>query len=360
MASLAEQTFREPSVIRTPAPAYRLFDVNTVALATFLGTPVMGGALMAINYRRLGQEGKAMTTIVVAVVVTFLVVLTGWNLPQGASFPMALVMVFLMKYSAQSLQGVAVKKHLEQGGRLGSKWLASGIALAFSVLFVAVAFGIVSRQETAETGTSLKIGSKDEVYYAGSASREEAQALGDALKASGYFSDRGADVFLARRAEGTSLSFIVKEGSWDDPATVELFEVMGQHLAPKVGGFPLRVRMMDKRRQVKADSVVGKAAFGNDDVFYFGAASAAEALQLGKALKSANFFQDKGADVFLLKHSHGTALSFVLGNGAWNDPAVLGKFEQIARKVAPVVGGLPIKLRLMNPNLETKKEEAVN
>jgi hypothetical protein len=360
MASPAQQTFREPAVIRTPPPASALFDANTVALATFLGTPVVGAAFMAINYRRLGQAGKAMVTIIIAVVVTSLVVLAGWNLPQGVLLPMALVLVFLMKYGAQSLQGAALKAHVEQGGRLGSKGLAAGIALAFAALFVAVAFGILSRQQKAENGASLKIGSKDEVYYAGSASRDEAQALGDALKQSGFFSDRGADVFLARNADGTTLSFIVKEGSWNDPATVELFEISGQQLAPKAGGFPLHVRMMNRERQVKADSVVGKAAFGNDDVFYFGSATEALAQQLGQALKSTNFFQGNGSDVFLLKHSNGTALSFVVSDGVWNNPAAVKGFEQVVRKVAPVVGGLPIKLRLMNTTLETMKEQAVN
>ena len=360
MASIAEQTFHETSVIRTPAPDYTLFDVNTVALATFLGTPVIAGALMAINYRRLRHAGKAITTMAVAVVVTSLVVVAGWNLPSSASLPMALVLVFLVKYSAQSLQGAALRKHVEQGGGLGSKGLAAGIALAFAVLFIAIAFGVIFQKEKAETGTRLKIGSKDNVYYAGTASREEAQALGNALKESGYFSDRGADVFFARKAEGTSLSFIVKEGSWNDPTTVELFEITGEQLAAKIGGFPLHVRMMNKQRQVKVDSVVGKTAFGNDDVFYFGSATEEQAQRLGHALKSANFFQDRGADVFLLKHSDGTTLSFVVGEGVWNNPAMLNEFEQVVRKVAPVVGGLPIKLRLMNTTLETKKEHVVN
>jgi hypothetical protein len=359
MASIAEQNFSEPSSVPT-APACTLFDVNAVALATLLGTPVIGGALMAINYWRLGQACRAMTTLAVAVVVTGLVILVGWNLPQGLSFPVALVLVFLTKYSAQSLQGATLKKHVEQGGRVGSKGLAAGIGLAFAVLLVAVGFGIVSRQVKAETGPSLKIGAKDEVYYAGSATREEAQAVGDALKESGYFSDRGADVFLAKKTEGTTLSFIVKEGSWNDLATVELFEVMGQQLAPRIGGFPLHLRLMNKEREIKADSVVGKASFGTDDVFYFGSATAAQAQQLGRALTSANFFQGRGADVFLLKHSDGTVLSFVLGKEVWNDAAVQAEFEQIARNVSPVVGGLPLKLRLTNTNLETKKEEAVN
>src|ERR1035438_7729516 len=88
-----------------PTPAYTLFDANAVSLATFFGTPVAGASLMALNDRRLGRAGRAVTTLVLAVAVTALVVLLGWNIPQGFSAPIAIALVFAMRYIALPQQG---------------------------------------------------------------------------------------------------------------------------------------------------------------------------------------------------------------------------------------------------------------
>jgi hypothetical protein len=53
-------------------------------------------------------------------------------------------------------------------------------------------------------------------------------------------------------------------------------------------------------------------------------------------------------------------LSFVVGDGVWNAPGVQSEFEEVVREVAPKVGGLPVRLRLMNTQLETKKDGVVN
>ncbi len=360
MSSIASRAISDPNSVPVPVSTYALFDANAVTLATFLGTPVIGGGLMALNYRRLGQTGRAATTLLVTIAVTALAILIGWNIPQGGSFPVALGLVFLMKFSAQRLQGAQVKRHVEQGGKLGSKGLSAGLGLAFSIALFAAIFEIVSLQEKAETGPSIHMGSKDEVYYAGSATKGQAQAVGNALKESGYFSDKGADVFLAKNADGTSLSFIVKPDSWNDPATIAAFEVIGQQTAPSAGGFPIQLRLMDKERQVKAQSTVGRANVGNDHVYYFGTATEDEAQKLGVALKTNGFFQGKGVDVFLTKHNDRATLSFVVSDGVWNDAATVSEFAGLVRKVAPSVGGLPLRLRLLNTTLETKKEQAVS
>ncbi len=352
MSSIAEQT------IQGPTPPYTLFDASAVAADTIFGTPVAGCSLMALNYRRLGQARNAVTTLIVGIAVTGLVMLLGWHLPHGASFPIALALLFGMQRSAQSLQGSAVKDHVQRGGRLGSKWAAFGLGTAVCAgIFLAVFIPVYA----ANNGPGVVMGSKDEVYYSGSATREEARSLGNTLKTNGYFSDRGADIYLAKGKDGTVISFIVKAGSWDQPAMVANFEELGREVAPSVGGFPLRVRLMNNTRDIKKESMVGKAAFGgNDDVYYLGAASESEAQALGQALKSAGFFKGRGADVFLSKHSDGTVLSFVVGKAGRTDPALVGSFEKIVRQTAPSVGGLPIRLRLVNTLLEVKQDKMIN
>src|ERR1035438_821523 len=77
-----------------PIPAYRLFNADSVGLATFLGTPIAGGILMAVNYRRLGKGGKAAAVLLIALLVTALALVFGYLVPQGVSALVA-VGVFL-------------------------------------------------------------------------------------------------------------------------------------------------------------------------------------------------------------------------------------------------------------------------
>jgi hypothetical protein len=349
------------SIAQTPlqskAPGYAWFDANAVATATLLGTPLAGASLMALNYLHLGQGMKAAATLLIGLVITSLAILVGWNLPSTASASIALVLLIGIRKMAEVTQGSAVKAQVSEGGRVGSKWIAFLVGGAFlALLFGVIFFGnLASFRES-----KVSIGAKDEVFYSGSATKEQALALGKKLKETGYLTDRGVSVFFDQEPNARILSFVVKEGSWTQPALVSSFEEIARQAAPSIGGFPVQVRLMDKQREVKTEGTVGKVNAGGDDtIYYFGTATQAEAQALGKELKSKGFFQGRGADVFLLKDNEGVTLSFVVRDGISDDSAVVSEFEKTVRNTASAVGGLPIRLRLVNPSLEVKKEQWV-
>jgi hypothetical protein len=350
MSSIAQGT------VESTTPTYTLFDANAVALATLFGTPVAGASLMALNYRRLGQTGKAIATILIGLAVSAVVVLLAWNLPRSASTPIALILLIAIQRIARSLQGAAVKEHAERGGRPGSKWVAFGCGAAVLVAIVAIV--VVSTR--AANGPKVLIGSKDEIYYSGSATKEEAQALGNSLKQSGFLTDHGVSVFLAKSKDGAVISYVTKDGAWNDTAMVSSFEEVTRQAAPSVGGFPVQIRLMNTEKEVKKQSTVGQAVFSGDDtVYYFGIATAAEAQALGQSLKTDGFFQGKGSDVFLSQNSDGKMISFIVRDGAWQEPALVSGFEKVVHDVAGAAGGLPITLRLMTTRLEVKKDEVI-
>lgn len=341
---------------QAPAPKYKLFDSNAVVLATLFGTPAAGGSLMALNYRRLGQGAKAAMTLIVMVVIAILAILITWNLPRGVTTMVGLGLLLGTRWSAQRLQGQVVKDHANRGGRLGSKGGAFGFGLAvFGAIVICVLIGFGLTRDP-----SITIGAKDDISYSGSATKSDAQALGNTLQQIGYLKDRGVSVSVAKGKEGTTVSFVIKEGAWNDPNVLSQFEEIGREVAPAVGGFPIRVRLLNSDREVEKESAVGKIPFGKDEVYYAGIANEKDAKALGQALTSAGFFENRGADVFLAKHSDGVAFSFVVGQAVWENPALVGQFENIVRQTAPSVGGLPVKLRLVNTSLEAKKIEEIN
>lgn len=105
---------------------------------------------------------------------------------------------------------------------------------------------------------------------------------------------------------------------------------------------------------------IPKVIIGIKDRVYFDhAATKAEAESLGDALRTMGFFNGRGTAVLLSKGTQGTIVSFVLDNDGWRHADTVFSFEEIGRRVAKTVGGLPIKVRLTDPAWNVHKELSV-
>jgi hypothetical protein len=205
----------------------------------------------------------------------------------------------------------------------------------------------------------VTIGANDEVYYYRRATSADALALGQALQKIGFLNDRGTSVLLWKGSGRTVVSFVLNQGAWNHPDAVANFGEIGRRVAPAVGGFPIKVCLLDAARVVRKELAVGKAAIGaRDVVYYFGSATQEDAAALGQALQAAGYFADAGLVVGLMKDG-GTTVSFVVQEGIWEQPAAVATLQRLVRQVASSVGGLPITLRLLNAQMETKAEAAV-
>jgi hypothetical protein len=126
------------------------------------------------------------------------------------------------------------------------------------------------------------------------------------------------------------------------------------------GGLPVQVHLVDSKGNVEETSTVGEVSFdGSDGVYYAGSATKAQARALGRRFESKGFFRGKGVSVFLTRHDDSTTLAFVVAEGVWNNPNKVSNFEAIVRDVAPMVGGLPIDMHLVNTQLQIEKDEVI-
>ena len=136
------------------------------------------------------------------------------------------------------------------GGRLASRWAAAGIGLAVLIPLLAVVVGYVT---VYSANSRIAVGSKAEVQYSGTATAAEARLFGEALQSVGYFRGLGATAVLSKDQSGFTISFVVKDGFWADPAHVELFEAIGRQVAPAVGGLPLKLRLVNSMLEPKKE-----------------------------------------------------------------------------------------------------------
>jgi len=359
----------------TPRPDYTLFNYRSVALATFLGTPIAGGILMAVNERRLGNAGRAAGTVILAILGTAVLLLVGWFIPQTLDTFVALGAMFAMMRIAKSTQEMSVEEHVRLGGQVASMWKAAGIGVAaLVVVFGAAAGGIYLHDRV----PAVVIGSNDKVYYTGTATRAEALSLGNALQTAGYFRGEGAAVVLEKSEFGTNVSFVVKDGAWNDVSTVEEFEMIGLRVGPSVG-LPIIVYLTDKHRDPQTDSNVGQVVNGKDHLYYLGDADEDQANALSDELKSEGYFAGKGVDVFLSIHKDDRVISYVVNQTAWTDPADVRGFQELTRKVvanavfseptgdpnalgtvAPAHFKLPIQVHLVDSSMTVQKALTVD
>jgi hypothetical protein len=372
---------QNPQYPQYTPPAYRLYDVGAVALATFLGSPLAGAVLIASNYRKLGQGGNGFLALLLGAAASAGEIYIGLTSTKNPAIA-TLVLFAITWLAAKELQGNAIKTHVAWGGQLFSNWRAVGVSVLTTLVLGGGVFAylyhtgqlqkyiaqaenqqkqVQAPPNPAQTPqNTVTIGTKDQVVYSGTATASDATALGNALKAAGYFQDRGVTVQLSKGAGGTVIGFVVADGVWNQAGTLSQFAEIARGVASTVGGLPVQMQLLNSTMIMEKSSTVGEADFsGGDAVIYEGTATQADAQTLGQQLKTIGFFGGKGANVFLTKDG-GTSIAFVVADGIWNNPKMVSDFETIVRSVAPSVGGLPIDLRLDNTTLTVEKDEMVN
>ena len=157
------------------------------------------------------------------------------------------------------------------------------------------------------------------------------------------------------------MSFAVQDGIWNQEETLSSFEELAREVAPTVGGAPHpgQPNRHEWERKNDIDGGRGVGFGGSNGIYYEGSATKDEAQALGQRLESMGFFRGKGSNVFLTKHDDGTTLAFVVVGEAVNNPAKVSSLEAIVREVAPTVGGLPVKMRLVDTQLQVKTDELI-
>jgi hypothetical protein len=127
----ATAPFGGAPAIGLPGADVVLYTPNHVALATFLGTPLGGSIVLALNERRLGRGRSAVVALLVGVVTAAALIGIAFALPKDVpGAPLGLVPILAMRFWAQKRQAAVVSAHHTAGGKIGSAWAAAGIGLA--------------------------------------------------------------------------------------------------------------------------------------------------------------------------------------------------------------------------------------
>ncbi len=121
-----------------------IYTPGQIAWATFLGSALGGGILIAINYKRLNKDDQIAKAIVL-IVLGFVILLIASAVWTGSPIIVCGSQAAIMYYLAGNWQGKDIREHINIGGKIASSWGATGAGLVGTVaaIMVGVIFGIL-------------------------------------------------------------------------------------------------------------------------------------------------------------------------------------------------------------------------
>ena len=115
----------------------KLYSQRSVALGTFLGSPLAAGYLIRENYRALGKNEEGHKALLISIVLTLLLLgVPFFLIPEDIvdKIPNQLIPIISVAITyavVEKIQGEVLNRHKENGYEFHSGWRAAGISLLF-------------------------------------------------------------------------------------------------------------------------------------------------------------------------------------------------------------------------------------
>lgn len=225
------------------APTATLFRPSQVAAATFFGHTGAGTVLIGLNFWKSGRKTAACMSLALALIATVGVV-AFYMLANKYWFMFYGLEIIGMALLSRHLQSIEFEQHFAKGGKRASTWAAVGIGIAWGAvvwLCAQVGFALIDSTET----PSIKVSAKEQVFYGGDATEQDAKRLGNALKKAGFFNGEPAAVAIEITDKQINVLFPVSGAVLDSKSQIEVFRNIGRQIAPDIGGPPIHIKLTD-------------------------------------------------------------------------------------------------------------------
>ena len=255
----------DPGTVPPPSPP-RLFPVWAVGLGGLIGGPLGGGALLGLNFRRLGDPRASVNAFAGGAIAT---VLLGWLLfggPMAVTYwiPKALIPAIcgpLAAYLAVRWQGEAIQRAGAGQATAGetAAWIAGALVAS---LGVAALFSL-GQPQFGFYGHRHAFGPRDayQVCYAGGVSADARDSLERYLMRSGYFANGNRRTAqLVKSGRTYTLSLEIMQADWNKPELAGFLNLIRGDLEEFVLKGRVRLVMVEQgryrvyRREVRSGS----------------------------------------------------------------------------------------------------------
>ncbi len=201
-------------------PTYKLFTPGHATAATFFGGPLGGAAVLALNYKRLREPGKAWASIILGAIATAVLVALAYKFSAAIRGPwIAVPSLLAMSAIAKAVHGQAHERHVADGGKTASSWGVVGIAIASAALTLGGAFGVGYAYAYLHRPHYVTF-DKNTVLYQDGGTEAEARDVGAALQRLGFFHVDLDGAAVVRRVDGRAeIELVTADFVFGDKAT---------------------------------------------------------------------------------------------------------------------------------------------
>jgi hypothetical protein len=163
------------------------------------------------------------------------------DLPGSSLLWYGAAQVLIMHSIAKARLKSHLDKHLLAGGKLTSLWWAAGVGVICLVLILPAVVAV-----SALTEKAVQISPQERIVYSGTATANEAMALGKALQEQGYFDGKAeVEVELSKSWWGMpEITFTI--GGKFSQEMAEPFRRLGKEIAGSVGGLPVTIKLVNE------------------------------------------------------------------------------------------------------------------
>lgn len=125
----------------------KLYSTKAIWIATYLGSPLIAGYLMRVNYLALQEEQKAKNTLWWSILATVLLIIGLLMIPEHSidripSFLIPMLYAGIVYFIVEKKQGALLIRHKELGNEFYSIWKAVGLSLVAVCIFAISFFGL--------------------------------------------------------------------------------------------------------------------------------------------------------------------------------------------------------------------------
>jgi hypothetical protein len=215
--------------------------MGQIGAATMFASPIAGCWLLASNLSELGMHEARRWAVTVGLALFAVLFLLPEAVPEYLVY---LVNVGLIQYLASRLHGDELERHLETGQKQSS-WKVAGICAVVTGVVLVVIFSIVL---LFVPDPVVNVSENDEIFYWGDATEEDAVYLGEVLTELNLLPTfTGSTTEIELTSGEFAVSFVLVEGAWTDPETLDFYTQVGNFLAdlPRFGR-PLAIHLTDE------------------------------------------------------------------------------------------------------------------
>lgn len=352
----------------------KIFNIKQIEGACVIGSPLVAGILIYLNYKNFGEKQKGISWIFIGVLWTFALIGLGFLMPENivdsTGFVIPAINGLILYPIINKLQGAQIREHFENNGEKGSNWIVAGLII-FILAIILTPIIALDRVFPINDYKRQPFNS-NAIYYNTEMPVKKVNKLGGILKRIGYFNPKTPSEVVFIRTDSTfEFKLITEKKFFNDSGYIKEAKQIFKHIERYDFNRPMRFMLTDpylaNNQTIKLDNydaipeVLEAVEFkqnNNFNLIYDISIDKDERDKFQRAILNMNrIFPSQNRIDFLMDYESRTYyLKLFIPKQNWKDTQLLSEVKIVKKKLNNLGFDYPFKLFLVD-NSKMDNEE---